>query len=310
MARTILVLGGWLLWAVAISSASAGARSQPLVDDGWLVENLGSPGLVVLDLQPAQAYQRAHIPGAVNTDYGKWRVSVKGAVPKILPSVSQLEALIGGLGIDNDSHVVLVPFGQSAGDLASATRIYWTFKAMGHDRVSILNGGLIAYAKGGKNRPLARGANTPTPNTFKARPQPSYFPSKTDVAKALAEGTTLVDNRSRAEYLGIYGSGVKGRAGTIPGALNLPYDWLTVNGGGRLHALEDLQSIFRSSGVPVEGELISFCHTGHRTSLAWFVSHELFGNDQARLYDGSIAEWAVDSGLPLQPEVDLECRAC
>ena len=121
--------------------------AEPLVDADWLLANLNNPKLVVLDLQPQATYRRLHIPGAVHSDYADWRKPDPRNTPKMIPSVSSLEQLIGGLGIDNETQVVLVVTGRSASEMAAATRVYWTLKALGHDEVSILDGGLVAYAE-------------------------------------------------------------------------------------------------------------------------------------------------------------------
>ncbi|MCP3867036.1 MAG: hypothetical protein GY703_02880 [Gammaproteobacteria bacterium] len=92
----------------------------------------------------------------------------------------------------------------------------------------------------------------------------------------------------------------------MPGAVNLPFDWLTVNGGARFHSQENLRRIYQVAGVPAGGEQISFCHTGHRTSLAWFVSHELLGNRETRLYDGSTAEWLASRVFPVEQKIKLD----
>ena len=65
----------------------------------------------------------------------------------MLPPVDQISNLIGSLGIVNQDHVVLIPYGNSSSKMGTATRIYWTFKVLGHDKVSILNGGMAAYKK-------------------------------------------------------------------------------------------------------------------------------------------------------------------
>ena len=306
MSKALSALVGALLLLLFTPAFAA----TPLVSGEWLLANRDNPKLVVLDLQGRQGYQRAHFPGAVSADYGRWRTSGKGGALKVMPPVEQMEALIGGLGIGNDSHVVLAPLGQGAGDMAAAARIYWTFKALGHDQVSILDGGLIAYAQGSRNRPLERRSNTPRPKPFKAQPRKEYLVSKGDVRNSLMGGVTMVDSRSGAEYMGLYRGGAKERPGTVPGAVNLPYDWLTVNGGGRFHTPEDLRLIYRTSGVPLEGAQISFCHTGHRTALSWFVSHELLGNEKAQLYDGSMQEWAADRDTPMERKVELQCKSC
>ena len=65
--------------------------------------------------------------------------------PDAAASLRALADRIGRLGIGNDTHVVLIPRGRDASDLGVATRIYWTFKVLGHDAVSILDGGMAAY---------------------------------------------------------------------------------------------------------------------------------------------------------------------
>ena len=145
MRRLILMLFAFCLAPVAASAA-------PLVTADWLVENAERPDLVILDLRSRlnggsrAAFEKDHIAGAVYSDYLRagWRVTRDG-VPGQLPPAADLEVLIGGLGIGNDSHVVLVAGGRNALGMASATRVYWTFKMLGHDRVSILDGGYRAY---------------------------------------------------------------------------------------------------------------------------------------------------------------------
>ncbi|MEW8625193.1 MAG: rhodanese-like domain-containing protein [Candidatus Thiodiazotropha sp.] len=277
--------------------------AQPLVSVDWLEQNKQKADLVLLDLQSNQNYLRFHIPGSINTEYSHWRTEKKGQ-PKLLPPVPIMEKLIGSLGIGNNTHVVLIPLGASAGDMAAASRVYWSFKVLGHDKVSILDGGLIAYAESRKY-PLEKGNHQLKPATFKANFRAEMIPDAAAVKKAIDSGALAVDNRTRAEYLGIYKGGAKERPGSLPGAVNLNYDWLTVNGSGKLHSLENLKQIYQASNVPLQGAQINYCHTGNRAALAWFVSHELLGNSQARLYDGSTQEWAADPVLPMDRQVHL-----
>ena len=66
-----------------------------------------------------------------------------------LPPVKEIELLIGGLGINNKKHVIVVYGGVNSTDFGSAARVYWTFKTLGHDEVSILNGGYKAWESSG-----------------------------------------------------------------------------------------------------------------------------------------------------------------
>ena len=137
-----------------IAWAAAPARADditPLVSVEWLAQHQGRANLVVLDVRSAvdgggaEAYRREHIPGSVHSDYDKggWRVTRNG-IPFQLPTTAELEKLISELGIDEDSHVVVVPAGVHATDFGAGARVYWTLKVAGISRVSILDGGFAA----------------------------------------------------------------------------------------------------------------------------------------------------------------------
>ena len=86
----------------------------------------------------------------MHSDYDKagWRVTRNG-VPFMLPTAAELEKLIGELGIDEDTHVVVVPAGVNVLDFGSAARTYWTLKIAGVGKVSILDGGFAAWQAAG-----------------------------------------------------------------------------------------------------------------------------------------------------------------
>src|SRR5262245_21679986 len=110
------IRGALCALALVLPAAPAAAqdkpRAEPLVSVEWLAGHRRDQGLVVLDIRSAidggsaETYAQAHIPGAVHSDYDKagWRATRNG-LPYMLPSVAQLEKLIGELGIDEDSHV-------------------------------------------------------------------------------------------------------------------------------------------------------------------------------------------------------------
>ena len=111
---------------------------------------------MVLDIRSAidgskpETFAQGHIPGAVHSDYDKagWRVT-RNNVPFMVPTTPELEKLIGDLGIDENSHVVVVPAGVNVLDFGSAARTYWTLKYAGVGNVSILDGGLAAWKAAG-----------------------------------------------------------------------------------------------------------------------------------------------------------------
>jgi len=314
--KTTMAVAGLSLGLVAGASFAA----DPLVDVEWVKANLDNDKVVFLDVRGGIAgksktdYLRAHIPGAVYTAYLKdgWRSKDANGVPGQLSSVEKLEALIGGLGISNDSHVVIVPNGGKAVDVGTGTRIYWTFKVLGHDEVSLLNGGMAAYTKEVDEKtkkpinPLEKGKVEITAATFKANLQEDMLVSKEDVLAAHKAGGLIVDHRPHNQFMGINKHGKAKRAGTIPGSVNLPENWLTNNGGGSFREVSALEKLYSAANVSTTDEQINFCNTGHWASLGWFASHELLGNKGAKMYDGSMLEWAGDESLPLEQKVALD----
>jgi thiosulfate/3-mercaptopyruvate sulfurtransferase len=281
--------------------------AEPLVDVAWVTVNLDNPQVRLVDLRGPRAHAQAHIPGAVATDYGRdgWRVKNKDGVAGMLPEdTSRLAALIGKLGIGNGSHVVLVPPGYSSSDMGIATRLFWTFKVLGHDVVSILDGGMAAYAADKRNR-LEKGPVQVTPQTFTVSLRRDMLVDAAGVEAAREAGTTLVDNRPADQHLGLVRHPDAKRAGTIAGARSLPQSWVTQNGGGTFRTPDELKKLYSYAGVAESGPQINFCNTGHWASLGWFVSSQLLGNDQARLYDGSMVDWSRHGDLPVERKVPL-----
>lgn len=310
--RRLFALAGLMS---TLMMATVSHAADPLVDTAWVKANAGKPGIVFLDVRDSQAdYLRARIPGAIYTDYAKdgWRAKDENGTPAQLAPVTKLEALIGGLGIDNTTHVVVIPNGMNALDMGTATRIYWTFKVLGHDNVSVMNGGMTAYTKDVDEKtkqplnPLDKGLAKLDAKTFKANVRKEMIVTKADVQKAKESGIEIIDNRPHDHFVGINRHPLAKRSGTIPGAKSIPESWLTQNGGGMFRSKADLAKIYNVSSVKTEGPQINFCNTGHWASLGWFVAHEIMGNKNARMYDGSMLEWSADASLAIEQQVKLD----
>ncbi len=294
-----------LVVAILAAGQAAAATAPPLVDSAWVRANGAKPEVAILDVRnklgggSRAVFLQGHIPGAVHSDYlsGGWRVKMDG-VPGQLPPVADLERLIGGLGIDNDSHVVIVSGGTSALDTGSATRVYWTFKVLGHDRVSILNGGYRAYAAEAAN-PVETGPAPREPKRFTAHFRLEMIVDAGDVQAAREAGEALIDMRPPPQYRGEKKHGLAKRAGTIPGALNVPESEITA-GDGRFVSASRVGELLAQAGVSEADNAIAFCNTGHWASLGWFARSEILGQKNVKLYDGSIVEWSARDELPIE----------
>lgn len=170
----------------------------------------------------------------------------------------------------------------------------------------MLSGGLADYAKRYGVANLTSAVKASKATTYKARPSKLQEVLTAEQLKARLKDTAKpVDTRSVAEYLGLRRGGSDERPGTLPGAHSLPFDWLTVEGGGELLPTAAIKRLMAARDVPLAGGQIHFCHTGSRAALTWFVSYALLGNSQVRLYDGSTIEWARRADLPIELKLDL-----
>src|SRR6476619_3285518 len=295
-------LGAAMLFSAAMAVSVAGAHADPLVTPHWINGHLTATDLVVLDLRSAidgggaQAYAAGHIPKRVHSDYDKagWRVT-RNNVPFMVPTVPELEKLIGDLGIDEDTHVVVVPAGVNVLDFGSAARTYWTLKYAGVGKVSILDGGVAAWRQAGL--PVANGLKRPSPKIFSATLDQSLLAEAGEAETTEKNGgATLIDARPASFFTGKEKAPASQAYGHIPGARNIEsadfYDAKT----NKLKPKDDLARI--ANGLTAD-PVVAYCNTGHWAATDWFVLHELLGNKAARLYAGSMVEWTSNASRPL-----------
>lgn len=301
-ARTLRGLALSLALAHMIAPAMA-AETQPLVSTQWLNSHLTDGKVVVLDIRSAidgstaESFATGHIPGAVHSDYDKggWRVERNG-VPFMVPTTAELEKLIGELGIDEDSHVVIVPAGVHVSDFGAAARTYWTLKYVGIANVSILDGGLAAWKAAGLK--LDTGAHAPSPAIFTSTIDKSILALGTEVEKLEGSGgATLIDARPASFYSGKEKAPTSQAYGHIPGALSLDSAEFYDDKTNRLKPKAELAAA--AAHLP-NGPAVTYCNTGHWAATDWFVLHELLGRSNARLYAGSMVEWTSNASRPVE----------
>ncbi len=291
--------------ALAVFVLASPARADaalPLVSTGWLAQHIKDTNVVVLDIRSAidgggiEAYVRGHIPGAVHSDYDKagWRVTRNG-VPFMLPTVAELEKLIGETAIDEDSHVVVVPAGVSYTDFGSAARVYWTLKVAGLAKVSILDGGFAAWTA--ERHPVETGANAPAPKIFTATVDNALL-AEVGAVEAIERngGATLIDARPASFFVGKEKAPAALAYGHIPGAVSLDSASFYDEATNRLKPKAELSAL--AAALPA-GPAVAYCNTGHWGATDWFVLSEVLGHKDVRLYYGSMVEWTADPNRPL-----------
>jgi thiosulfate/3-mercaptopyruvate sulfurtransferase len=266
--------------------------SDPLIATEELADRLGEPGLRVLDASwhlPGTGrsgraeFEAAHIPGAVFFDIDAVSDPVS-ALPHMLPSAEAFGAAVSALGVSNTDAVVVY---DSLG-LFSAPRVWWMFRAMGHDDVRVLDGGLPRWRREGL--PTESGAPEVLLARFEANARPALVRSLDEVRAASGAGDQVVDARPAARFAGTAPEPRPGlRLGHMPGARNLPFS-AVLDADGGLRPNPELRKIVRGAGVDLEGGVTASCGSGVTAAVVLLALARL-GRWDAALYDGSWAEW-------------------
>jgi len=274
-----------------------------LVTTEWLAKHRDEPDVRVVDGtwhmpqlgRDARAeFLAAHIPGAVFFDIDAIADHTT-TLPHMLPGAEAFAAAVGALGLGSGDRIIV----YDVRGVVSAARVWWTFRAFGHDAVAVLDGGLRKWRLEG--RPVEAGEAQPAPRTFAARPRPELVRDLAAVRANLASrAEQVVDARSAGRFAGTEPEPRPGLlGGHIPGSLNLPYETL-YRADGTLQAPDELRAAMRAAGVDLARPIVTSCGSGVTASVLALALHRL-GRPDVAVYDGSWSEWGGRSDTPIAP---------
>jgi thiosulfate/3-mercaptopyruvate sulfurtransferase len=244
---------------------------------------------VLLDARPGvTAYAAGHLRGARHADLDTQLSAVDdpargGRHP--LPSLEQWTRLLGEWGITPSTYVIV--YDDQAGANAAA-RTWWMLRAVGHERVSVLDGGFSGAVAAGLPVTTAEEVYPPQPPyPATAWKLPTADMDQVDTLRQSSEWRVL-DVRSGERFRGET-EPIDPVAGHIPGAVNLPFAENLEE--GRFKSPEVLRAQYERllNGMPVS-RLIVHCGSGV-TACHTLLALEHAGLAGASLYVGSWSEW-------------------
>ncbi|MCW8920810.1 MAG: sulfurtransferase [Sedimenticola sp.] len=262
-----------------------------IIEPAMLEPLLEESHLLVVDMTKPSTYAQIHIPGAVYLDYGQI-IGMRKPAMGLLPQPALLEKCFSDIGIDDTIHVVA--YDDEGG--GKAGRLLWTLEAMGHTGFSLLNGGLHAWANEG--HPVEQAVTPPVPKVFHAKPTETPVATAEYIMEHLQDGTLgLLDARTPDEYNG--NKRFAERGGHIPGAVNM--DWMLAldqQRNLRLKSQSELEGLLSKLGLTKDQQLITYCHTHHRSSLTYIMLKSL-GFPRVKGYPGSWSDWGNRQDTPV-----------
>ena len=223
-----------------------------------------SESKILLDISESVS---EHIPGAVAVSYEEFILD--GGTLKSVPDIAEI---LGRAGISQDDSLVI--YGECmpcGGGPAPSTYVYWMLKSLGHENVRVMDGTVDDWKASGR----------PATSETQARPGANYVPEFTPEFIAtynyiIENAPQVVDARSAEDF----------EYGSIPGAINIPYE--SVLEGDRITDEASLEKTF--SVLTRDRTVVVFTQTGVKASVVWFAL-KLMGFD-AKLY--SYQDWLAN----------------
>jgi thiosulfate/3-mercaptopyruvate sulfurtransferase len=286
------------------------ARGEALITVQELKKMMDAndPKLVVVAVAKGVSFKAGHIPGSLNV----WRPDYEPEEGDPYPfggmmvNRSEFQEFARGLGIDNDSKVVLYD------EKYDATRLWWGFYMYGKEDVRVLDGGYQAWKAVGYDVDMSLLApKADKVGNFVAKPRrEALMASMDDVWRAKTDpDIQLWDTREKDEWTGEKLKKGAFRKGRIPWAEFLNWkEFKTLAADGEKNPTlfknaREIQKVVKNHGMDENKRQIFYCQSGVRTTTEMFALYllgwdvDLLGN-----YDGSWIEWSYHEKNPVETD--------
>lgn len=268
---------------------------SPIIEVDKLMQISENQNLRIFDVRTGsnakENYNKKHLEYSVFVDLNSDLAEIddpKNGGRHPLPKFEDFIKILGELGIDKNSHVVIYDDKNGAN---AAARFWWMLRAVGHKNVQVLNGGLH----------VAQNQNYPLSSVEEYYPETKYISDYQDwqlpqvwiddVKKASEDSDSMiVDVRESQRFDGIM-EPIDLVAGHIPNAQNFPFiDNLDEK--GLFKSPEVLRNLYSELFDNYEKSKIIFhCGSGV-TACHSLLALDYAGFDIPNLYVGSWSEWS------------------
>ncbi|WP_345993195.1 rhodanese-like domain-containing protein [Sulfurimonas sp. HSL-1716] len=259
-----------------------------------LQKKIDDKNLIIIDVTDHATYKKGHIKNAVLADVTKF-INQTGSYRVMKPS-AEIQKLARGLGINNDSQIVIYGHGNKK-ELLKESYLALCLIVNGAKDISILDGGYLSWTF--ESNLLSSTQNvTNKEGNFTAVYNPNIVVGL-DYVKNNISKIPMLDARSTEFYYGTaIPEGVK-RAGHIKNAMSSFWKDKFLK-DETLRSDEELKEMFLTGyDLHAEDEVVSYCTSGLEASMNWYILYNHLGLKNAKIYDASMREWGNRDDTPM-----------
>jgi thiosulfate/3-mercaptopyruvate sulfurtransferase len=195
--------------------------------------------------------------------------------------------VLSSFGVTRDSHIIIYDDKNGAN---AAARFWWMLRAIGHEKVQVIDGGYQAGVAVGF--PVSSDLAYPKPAEYSASEEWQLRTATIDEVDYARENpeNIVIDVRDANRFAGL-SEPIDLIAGHIPGAINVPFTE-NLDAEGRFLSPENLKEKYSELFGQIGTEnIIVHCGSGV-TACHTLLALDYAGFDIPQLYVGSWSEWS------------------
>ena len=288
-----------LILSLLISSLYLFANDA-FVSSEYLKENLNKKNLVILDTTDVKTFNKGHILNARQASISLFRHWMDDKTYMLMNSSKEIQKAARGLGINNNSDVIIYGHNKSK-ELLKSSYIALALITNGSSNVSILNGGYGDFEDEYEDEDGLISTETAEYKTgnFVARFNKNILVDMAYV-KAHIGKTPMIEARPKIYFTGEKKSNGVKRLGHIPKAQSSFWrDKFELD--DTIKSDKKLDKIFfEGHGLNANKEVIAYCTGGLEASMNWFVLTKHLNFKNVKLYDASMKQWGNLDDTPME----------
>ncbi len=254
------------------AEAFAQTEGYPIIVNEAQFKELAEKGGKIVDSRQPAAFEKGHIPGAVNIPWAKLNVSERDGIRNEFAEDAVFEDVIAAGGLEAGDTLLIYDSNSLPG------RAFIALEYAGFKNIHVLDGGISGFTGELSTDPVEVAKSD-----FKLTEKNDVRVDKAYVqSKLKSEDTVIIDGRNSDAFVD----------GHIPGAKSVVAARLLTE-DRKILPQDVINNLLASRGVDKNKEILSYCGSGVAAANNYIALKNL-GYTNVRIYDESWDEWSRD----------------